>query len=87
MKGVGKIIKGRLSYNKKEKNMAKIYYWCGFHEVPMSRCDNTHSFSCQLLKLDKKQSDALKAKKNKEGYNISNRELTTEGTGWKWKTE
>ena len=68
----------KTSYGKGEsflKVMKKILKWCGFHEVPMSRCNRTSSWSCYPLNLDKKRSDELKEKRNKQGYNIRNKEL------------
>jgi len=63
------------SMRKTKKTMKKIFKWCGFHEVPMSRCNRTASGSCYPLYLDKKMSDELKEKRNKQGYNIRDEEL------------
>jgi len=72
-----KLVKvGMLITKKNNKMKKKIYKWCGFHEVPMSRCDRTQSGSCYPSNLDKKESDKLKEKRNKEGYNIRDEELT-----------
>ena len=63
----------------KIKNMTKKnYHWCGFHEVPISRCNRTSSWSCYPLDLTKEESDKLKEKVNKSDvhYNITDKELT-----------
>lgn len=51
----------------------EMYCWCGFHRVPMSRCDKTESGNCYLMLLDKAESERLI--REQKGYNIRLEEL------------
>jgi len=53
----------------------KKYEWCGFHDVPMARCNKTGSRRCFSKFRNKEESEKLI--KRMLGYNIELSELTT----------
>lgn len=51
----------------------RCYVWCGFHNVPMSRCDKTESLSCEFMYLGRFATTRLMLKQKE--YNIEIDEL------------